>query len=279
MYYSVDNSIYAKKIRVLAYHRILPRGVTAEGNEVSLDTAMFRQQLALLDRWGYTTITFHDYHLILEGQLNFPRKPVILTFDNRYLDMFEYAYPLLEEHGMRAVVFVLGDRSITSNSWERHNATNGTPLMNEQQILELHEAGFEIASHGLTHRDLTSLSTDEGWEEISRSRMLLEILLNAPVYTFAYPFGLHDRRIKTMVRDAGYRFACSLSSGPAIFGRDPYDIRRIKIMDRYGLPDFIYKMAGPYVHQRFFWLKIKEGIGKSGIGMWSANSKSGGRVE
>lgn len=189
MLQSVDNNtVYAKKIRVLMYHRILPRGVTAYGNELFLDKEMFRQQLALLDRWGYTAITFQDYHLILEGQLDFPRKPVILTFDDGYLDMFENAYPLLEEYGMRAVVFVLADRTIRTNTWEPHHAASKAPLMNEQQILELHEAGFEIASHGLTHEDLSSLPADRAWEEISRSRMLLEILINAPVYSFAYPF-------------------------------------------------------------------------------------------
>ncbi len=262
MYRTVDNNLYAKKIRVLMYHRILPRGETARGCELSLDTEMFRQQLALLDRWGYTTITFQDYHLILDGQLNSPRKPVILTFDDGYLDTFENAYPLLEEYGMRAVVSVVGDRTLKTNSWEEHN---GTALMNDQQILELHEAGFEIASHSMTHRILTSLSADKAWEEISRSRMLLEILLNAPVYTFAYPFGTHDHRIKMMVKDAGYKFACSVSSGPAIFGKDPFDIRRIKIRDRHGLPEFMYQMVGPYLRQRFLWWKVKEGFRKAGI--------------
>jgi peptidoglycan/xylan/chitin deacetylase (PgdA/CDA1 family) len=277
MFHSIDNNVYARKIRVLMYHRILPRGVRANGNELSLDKEMFRQQLALLNRWGYTTITFQDYHLILEGQLNFPRKPVILTFDDGYLDMFENAYPLLEEYGMRAVVFVLADRTITTNVWDPHCSTRRTPLMNGQQILELHEAGFEIASHGLTHQDISSLPADKAWEEISRSRMLLEILLNAPVYSFAYPFGFLDGRIKRMVKDAGYKFACGASSGPAVFGRDTYDIRRIKMRDGNGLPEFMYQMVGPYLRQRFLWWKVKQAISK--YGAFSERNKKGDRSE
>jgi peptidoglycan/xylan/chitin deacetylase (PgdA/CDA1 family) len=262
MNHAVDNTVYERRIRVLMYHRILPRGMAAHGAELSIDSELFRQQLSLLDRWGYTTITFHDYHLILEGQLNYPRKPVIITFDDGYLDTYENAYPVLEEYGMRAVVSVVADRAITTNTWDRCHGKNETLLMNDQQILELHEAGFEIASHSLTHQDLTSLSADRAWEEISRSRMLLEILLNSPVYTFSYPFGLHNRRVRMMVKDAGYQFACGVSSGPAVFGRDPYDFRRIKIQDRHGLPEFIYRMIGPDLrHLLPSWKAKGESIG------------------
>ena len=37
-----------------------------------------------LEKLGFTTITFEDYHLFREGKLNLPKKPIIVTFDDSY---------------------------------------------------------------------------------------------------------------------------------------------------------------------------------------------------
>ncbi len=57
--------------------------------------------------------------------------------------------------------------------------------------------------------------------------MLLEILINAPVRTFSYPYGLNNDEARQLVKEAGYRFACGVYTGPSAFGADPFDIRRI----------------------------------------------------
>ncbi len=250
-----------ENLKVLIYHRILDDPQTCnEERAMCVQTDEFRNQLALLERWGFTTITFHDYRLYLEGALNLPRKPIILTFDDGYDDIYRNAFPLLQEFGMKAVVFAIADSQIKTNTWDAFNGGPSRPLMNPQQILELHTAGFEIGSHSLSHPDLSSVSKEIVWEEISRSRMLLEILLNAHVESFAYPYGLTTESVKRMVADAGYTTGCGVYSGPARFGEDPFDIRRILITNGIGTLGFALRVLSPYEYYGWFKWKLKKFI-------------------
>ena len=233
-------------IRVLLYHRILPEKTPGSPEIKFTFERQFRGQLRLLERWGFTPVTFNDYRLIVEGELISPRKPIILTFDDGYKDTYEIAAPILLEFGMSAVVFVLGDRTVPTNSWDAGLNVPQVELLNDQNLLELHQMGFEIGSHSLTHARLTMLPREDAWHEIQRSRVLLEITLNAPVKTFAYPYGLVNRTLKEMVAAAGFLQACGVWSGPSRFQADPFEIRRIEITHSTGLPEFGVKVLGPY---------------------------------
>src|ERR1700741_3912283 len=179
------------KIKVLMYHRVVDTVSLSGGYpELCVHVDDFRQHLLHLERWGFTAITFNDYRLFLAGEINLPKKPVVITFDDGYEDNYEFAFPLLQEFGMRAVFFVLGDRQMKASTWDQNSSIPIGPLMTEEHILELHRSGFEIGSHSLTHPKLSHLPREKAWDEISRSRQLLEILLNAPVHTFAFPYGL-----------------------------------------------------------------------------------------
>lgn len=235
-----------RSIRVLMYHRVVNNRALSRKYWSCLHIDDFRKQLELLDRWGFTPITFNDYRLFLQKELNLPRKPVVLTFDDGYLDTYEIAYPIMQEYGVRAVLFVLGDQKIRTNFWDRHLDLPEAPLMDRHHIVELHEAGFEIGSHSLTHAKLTMLSEDGVWEQISRSRILLEILLNAPVLSFCYPYGMVNPMIKKMVSYAGFDLACSVASGPASFGDDVYEIRRTTVCNNTGSLGFALRLLTPF---------------------------------
>lgn len=217
-----------EKIKILAYHRIVKDTlVHPKYRKFTTNVDVFRNHLRILDRYGFTTITLLDYHLFLRGALNLPKKPIIITFDDGYEDTHQLAFPVLREYGMRAVVFVVADPKILFNYWDNCDGYPPARLMTHEQILELHTAGFEIGSHSMTHPRLTEIGRDEAWDEISRSRISLEILLNAPVHSFAYPYGLLNGELRELVCQAGYSFGCGVYTGPARFGADPYNFRRI----------------------------------------------------
>jgi peptidoglycan/xylan/chitin deacetylase (PgdA/CDA1 family) len=237
------------------YHRIVESRDLSASHWTCVHADDFRKQVKLLDRWGFTAITFNDYRLFLRGELSLPRKPVILTFDDGYLDTYTTAFPVLQEFGLKGVLFVLADEKVRTNLWDRHLRLPEAPLMERRHILEMHEAGFEIGSHSMTHEKLTALTGDRVWEETSRSRILLEILLNAPVLTFSYPYGSATRMIKEIVSAAGYSIACSVATGPAAFGDDPYEIRRTAVLNTTGTRGFALRMLTPY--QYYSWARWK----------------------
>ena len=243
-------------IKILMYHRIVDDAALSHRfPQICVHVREFRRHLTLLERWGYTAVTFVDYQLFMEGELNLPKKPVILTFDDGYADAFAHAVPLLQEFGLRAVFFVLADPKIRTNIWDEKDGLPSTPLMNEKQILELHEAGFEIGSHSLSHATLTSASREQAWDEISRSRMLLEILLNASVKSFAFPYGLANLTTRKMVKDAGYTIGCATYAGQPRFGTDQFDLHRILVPGSSDTVGFAVRVLAPFEY--YTWLRQK----------------------
>lgn len=223
-----------RDIPIVMYHRIVDDPALARRHWSYIHVDQFRRHLEALDSWGYTSITFDDYRLCQERGFELPRRPIIITFDDGYIETHTLAFPLLQEFGMRAVLFVLGDRKITRSYWDLDLGLPDVPLMSAHQILEMHAAGHEIGSHSMTHSRLPLLSEQDAWEEISRSRILLEILINAPVRSFAYPYGLLTPALHRMVESAGYSIGCGVFSGPPNFGVDLLDSRRTPVLSTYG---------------------------------------------
>jgi peptidoglycan/xylan/chitin deacetylase (PgdA/CDA1 family) len=256
---------HPNRIRVLLYHRIIGDNENPQGDIWAIKASQFRRQMALLDRLQYTTITFTDYRLFLEDALNLPRKPIIVSFDDGYLDIYERAFPILSRFGMRSVIFVVTDPETKTNTWDTASGRAEAKLMNEQQILEMHAAGNEIGSHSATHPKLTLLPRQEAWEQVSRSRMVLEIMLNSPVRTFSYPYGVLNKEIKSLVADAGYSMACAAWSGPIRFETDLFEIRRTLILGKTGLLKFLFQLLPPY--QFYSWLlwRFKMTVARSSL--------------
>ncbi len=247
----------SKKIRILMYHHISrDKKFVMKHKNLAVHIEEFKLHLEILKRLGYTTITFKDYSLFKENKINLPKKPIILTFDDGYESIYTEVFPLMEYYGMKGVIFILGDKEIKYSMWD-FPAVEPQPLLNENQILELHEAGFEIGSHSLTHADLTIIPREKAWDEISRSRMLLEILLDAPVNTFAYTYGKVNPLIKELVKEAGYHFACGTYSGPPTIDKDDYEIRRILINGNQNLSSYTSKLLRPYIYFEWLWWKYK----------------------
>lgn len=242
-------------VKVMMYHRIVEDTEHMRGYFWTITKSQLRQELEMLDKWGYTCIGFQDYSLFQKGELVLPKKPVILTFDDGYEEIHKNALPILREFGVKATMFVLGDQKVRANLWDTDPDINGVPLLDGRRIRELYQAGFEIGSHSMTHPSLTKLPGKEAWMEISDSKKNLEDLIQASVTTFAYPFGLATQALKEMVRSAGYDYGCGVFSGPPRFADDVYNIRRIPMTRTTNVLDFAFKVLAPYEY--YAWARWK----------------------
>ncbi|QIJ62740.1 polysaccharide deacetylase family protein [Streptomyces sp. JB150] len=147
-----------------------------------------------------------------------------LTFDDGYADFVDHALPVLRRHGFDATLFVLPGRLGGDNAWDPLGPRK--PLLTAEGIREAAAAGVEIASHGLTHVDLTKADDTVLRAETAGSRELLAELAGAPVAGFCYPYGAIDRRAVDAVRAAGYRYACAIDPGPLA---GPHALPRVHI--------------------------------------------------
>jgi peptidoglycan/xylan/chitin deacetylase (PgdA/CDA1 family) len=96
------------RLTVLAYHRIADvsdPGFDTYVSNVSASPRAFRAQLDHVAR-HFDVIGLAWLMAWLEGSLDLPRRPLLLTFDDGYRDNFENALPALRERGLPAVLFV-----------------------------------------------------------------------------------------------------------------------------------------------------------------------------
>lgn len=98
-----------RRLRVLAYHRVLPRaaeaGFSYDLELVSAWEEEFDWQVRYLAR-NHEVITCRDLAALLDAGRPVPRRAVIITFDDGYRDNHDVALPILRRHGVPAVVFV-----------------------------------------------------------------------------------------------------------------------------------------------------------------------------
>jgi peptidoglycan/xylan/chitin deacetylase (PgdA/CDA1 family) len=212
----------------LCYH-----SVHADGPPwLSVAPSTFEEQLAILNRRGWRSGTEPDLKAVAGGASN--GGPVaFLTFDDGYADNFTNAFPLLQEHGLTGIFFVLPSHLDGSplewpevaESRQRHPATMRSLTWAQAEAMA--DAGMAFGSHGITHRHFPELEDEELRQELLDSRRRLGERLGS-CSMLAYPFGDWDSRVAAAARAAGYSFAFTL---PRSYQRDatPWSIPRISI--------------------------------------------------
>jgi peptidoglycan/xylan/chitin deacetylase (PgdA/CDA1 family) len=86
-----------------------------------------------------------------------------------------------------------------------------------------------IGGHTASHPFLSRLSRAEQEQEIVASKRFLEQTIGHEVRHFAYPHGDQSPETVSLVRDAGYRLACTTADGPVPPGSDRLRLPRITV--------------------------------------------------
>lgn len=89
----------------------------------------------------------------------------------------------------------------------------------------------EIGAHTMTHPALSRLWASEQAEEVRLSRAVLEDISGRRVTSMAYPHGAASLLTERIVRDAGYRQACSSEAGTVRRNSDLFRLPRFVVRD------------------------------------------------
>ena len=65
------------------------------------------EELDWLARTGFHTVDFNDVRAYFAGTRPLPTKPVVITFDDGYADLYSAAFPILAEHDFKAVAYIV----------------------------------------------------------------------------------------------------------------------------------------------------------------------------
>jgi len=221
-----------RTLRVLMYHKVNDLWP----NPITVPTAVFAQQMALLGELGYVPVSLERVRDHYVAGLPLPERAVLITFDDGYRDNLENAFPILAAHGYPAVVFVpiayLDDSRPLPHEEPLVRAGIRNPTLAWDQLPELEAGGVRIEAHGIGHRRLAELRPDEALREITTSKFRLEERLGREVEAYAYVKGSRaDYRPEhaSLVQQAGYKLGFTAVSGVNSPDTDRFQLLRYNV--------------------------------------------------
>lgn len=237
-------------IPVLMYHHVNP-----EGDFINVKPRLFEAQIKYLKESGYTPLDSTELLEILSGARITPEKPIVITFDDGWLNNWTFAFPVLEKFGLKAVIFVV--TSLIHDDGRRMRSdegpVNGLPLHRDcqrmieagsarevmlswKEIREMEASGLiDIQSHTHTHKRWDKLYPDKKErmvvlsEELKTSKEIIEHKLSKPCNALCWPWGIYDDEYIEAAKAAGYNLLFTTEKGANTSASEPWRIKRLVI--------------------------------------------------
>lgn len=204
------------QLPILMYHSIL-KDSARQGNYVVSPDVLAADLDALQER-GYETVTVSDLLAYVQDGAPLPDKPVMITFDDGYYNNYVYAYPLLQQRGMRAVLSIIGSQTAfytedgTENAYWSHLRLDRLTEM--QDVFEVQNHSWNLHEYGERRGCLRRRGENEAsYASLLREdteqtqQMLIEAGLPAP-QCYTYPFGACSEESERILQGMG--FLCTL---------------------------------------------------------------------
>jgi peptidoglycan/xylan/chitin deacetylase (PgdA/CDA1 family) len=219
----------ATPVPILMYHVIAEPPPGAPYPELFVSEADFAGQMRWLARHGYQAVTQRDVWNHWHRGATLPPKPIVISFDDGYRSVAVTALPHMKRRSWPGVL----------NLTVKNLRVSGG--LSAFKVRMLIAAGWELASHTLTHPDLTGLDERALAREVTRSRAVLRSRFGVPVDFFCYPAGRYDSSVIRAVRRAGYLGATTTVEGLAR-PRKPYELRRVRVSASDGVQGLAEKL-------------------------------------
>jgi len=232
-------------VPILMYHHIsdfVPKNNLLELS-LTVSSELFAQQMDYLKEQGYHTITFNQFFAALYYGGPLPSRPIILTFDDGYDDVYHYAFPILQAHGFSGMFYIITGVV----GWKGY--------LNWDEIRSMLTGGMQIGSHTIHHVNIGAtylLSPAQAQQELQVSKETLQRNLGVLIQQFCYPSGEPFRsgslalqqHIVALLAEDGYVGATTDPGRTGIdqSGLAPFDLLRIRVDGRSTLDTFVQEM-------------------------------------
>lgn len=228
----------SRTVPIVMYHEVKP---FKAGKDVILPWE-FEADLRYLAENGYATVVMADLLAWVRDGVPLPEKPVVLSFDDGYLNNYVYVLPLLRQYGARIVFSVIGKN--TDDFTQIPDDNLDYSHVTWEQLREMLDSGLvEVQNHTY---DLHSCrgrlgcrpmpgETDAAYERILTEDVLklqdeIRLMTGRTPTTFAYPYGKKGGATDDILKRLGFSATLSCDYGVNVLSRDPeclFGLRRI----------------------------------------------------
>lgn len=216
-----------RQFPVLMYHKVTNSDKT-DFLTINLDD--LEDQFRYIIQEAYTTITVAELYNYHYHRQPLPHKPLLITFDDGYVDNYHHLFPLLKKYSLKATVFLVAEFIGKQNE-------SGAQFLDVQQIHEMHKFGVEFALHSFDHRSYKKISVEEAGIDL---QLCIEGLQQQGIsfeLALAYPFGAYPKKnifkrirffkqLRNRDLKFGFRIGNRINQLPL---RNPFLIQRIDV--------------------------------------------------
>lgn len=180
------------KLPILMYHSVTANANKSKGLTISIEN--LEAQFKFLKENGYTSLHFNDLQSFKTPE-DFPKKAVIITFDDVYINQLEHAYPLLQKHELKACFYIPFQYVGGVNEWDKGKE----PIMSVEQLKSMESKTIELGLHSFEHKKYSELSVEaiqKDFDECKKNIIKNTLSVNN---TLAYPYGKYPKKGKTQL--------------------------------------------------------------------------------
>lgn len=231
------------ELPILMYHHILKE--TARQNAYTISPEEFRGDLLYLKEQGYTPIVIQDLLDYVNDEKPLPERPVMITFDDGYESFHEYAFPILQETGFKAVFAVVGkyvdQYSETDDHHIRysHCTWNQLAQMQESGIVEIQNHSYDLHSNdkgrqGSKKKPGENLVTytDMLAGDLGKVQEKCREYLDWTPTCYVYPFGHISSDALPILKNMGFSAALTCEEKLNYITGDPEQLYHLKRFNR-----------------------------------------------
>lgn len=226
-------------VPIMMYHEVKPFKTRKD----VITPYEMESDLKYLKENGYTTITMTNLVDYAVGKGELPEKPIVLSFDDGYLNNYIYVLPLLKKYDAKIVLSIIGKNTddftrIPDKNLDYSHVTWG-------QINEMVETGrVEIQNHTynlhLITRKRYGCQKNKGESEEHYEQVLTEDIgglqkeitaaTGSTPNTFTYPYGQVSPESYPVIKRLGFKASLTCDYGVNLITRNPqvlYGLKRV----------------------------------------------------
>ena len=245
-YISKQSVAMDEGLPVLVYHQVLPRELMRTmDSTISLEA--FEQQMGYLADHHFETLTAHQLYDYLEGRLVVPSKAVLITFDDGLLSTKEYAYPILKQHGFRALQHIISSRTSRAQGAQLFDAEGPLQFFTAADLEELADV-FQYEAHTYELHSLNKVSGVGIALDLSKEEILLDLQQNIEqvptAVSLAYPYGHYTEDFIAAAKEVGLLIGFTTTEGYANRQTSNYEVSRYGITEKKSFEQFVAYVTG-----------------------------------
>ena len=186
----------------------------------NIQMSVFKDQIKIIKELGYNF--YNPNELEKNFKIEKKKKKILITIDDAFSSFYEVAWPYLKKEKIPFILFV-STEPVGKNgfmTWEQINEIEKEPTV-------------YIGNHSHSHDYLVNFGKSDFIEDIDKSKKIFIKRLGYNPIFFSYPFGEYSSFIKKYI-SKNFKFSFGQHSGVIDVNKDPYELPRFPINEKYG---------------------------------------------